>query len=189
MDFDEIARDRNFFQGRGQIRQKVGGFLLIQDINLDWCEALCAQYPEAVHPELLVQHIIRFDEITTILGDTEAVERDLTMRYPDAGIEVMASSSGNFMAVSTKIPLFYRVHDANRFHLDFTVETSSGEAHKHLHELQRGTLIRGPYCRQDILERDNLNKWRRISMHMSCFRLEANLCKTKHVGRSRQWHC
>jgi hypothetical protein len=65
-----------------------------------------------------------------------------------------------------------------RFRLTF--EASRGKAHDHLSDLKVNAARVGVNIfRQDIFEKDESNRWRRITAFITCFRLEANFCKIR----------
>ena len=173
LDFEVIDRYRAPLKLLGR-----SSVLAIHDINLDWCQALRARYRAALHPELLAGHIIRFDEISSAQGDAQDIELDLLTRYPDA--KIMAYSSNNFIAVqmtgSGESVTFTAGESA--FRLGVTFQASRGKAHERLVDLYRSAaMLRDVPFRQDRFEKDEFNRWRRISACITCFRLEADFCK------------
>lgn len=162
-------------------RSKQLELLIIQDVNLDWCKALCAKYKAALDPEIIMGHIVRFDKISPAVDDAQAVESDLAGRYP--GLRFGMCSSGNFTAFEAigpaSSPSF--AADGSKFRLNLVVEASRGKAREHLSEVR----IKHPFFwksvfRQMILKSDSLNEQRRISAWVSCLRLEADFCKIRH---------
>jgi hypothetical protein len=160
--------------------------LIITDINIDLCKVLCARYPGALHPEHLAGHIIRYDGLVSEYENTELTERDLATRYPGAGNRM--SSMGNLIAMqrpNSEKP------EGSAIHLRFVVETLDGNAHNVLNLMNRFDELKvahGVPFRQDVFQRDELNKWRCISMHMSCFLLDSDLCKVECTDVSRKHH-
>lgn len=145
--------------------------LLVEDIDLDQCKALCAEYPATLHPVLSAEHIIRFDEIHSTSNSVDAIRQDLKLRYPRAGIKVQ--SSDKLMVVEAEFLDDAPMVDDNEraLHLDFTVETS---------QLSKfGPPRGGRGFREDVFQQlDALNTWKLMSVRMSCFELDTNLCKT-----------
>jgi hypothetical protein len=180
LEWDLIDPERNFSKGIGQ-----SSALVIHDINLDLCKALCERFEATLHPELLAGHIIRFDEVTSILGNAQVVERDLAIRYPDAKIEVYAS--GNYMAVQmagSGDPLTSTAEE-NAFNLNLTFQASRDKARAHLSNLNfRNFMLKNAPFRQDRFEKNEINQWTRIIVHITCFRLEAEFCKIWHAEAS-----
>lgn len=143
--------------------------LLVEDIDLDQCKALCAEYPATLHPVLLANHIIRFDEIHSTSDSVDAIRQDLKLRYPRAGITVQSSDKFMFVGAKTLDDAPMADDDKRGFHLDFTVENSQRS--------EAGLLIDGRDSRNDVFQLDALGNWRLISARMSCFKLATNLCK------------
>jgi hypothetical protein len=69
--------------------------LFIQDSNLDWCKALCAEYPGVLSPEDLAEHVIRFDGLpsTHLEWDPRGIGEKLGSLYPTAKIRVQPSGN------------------------------------------------------------------------------------------------
>jgi len=157
------------------------GLLIVQDINLEWCMALHAKYPEALPPEHLVGHVVRFEEDLLSPENSEHIQSDLRMRYPDSGVTV--SSEGNFMAIKMHYGPQCPTRPGTSFDINLTLETPSAEARAHLSALHtQNSLDVDLDCRQDVFEKGRTNTWRRISARTSFFRLETDLCKTGHVN-------
>ena len=162
-------------------RSKQLELLIIQDVNLDWCKALCAKYKAALDPETIMGHIVRFDKISPATDDAQAVESDLARRYP--GLTFGTCSFGNFTSIKANRSADSEpfATDESKFRLNLVVEASRSKAREHLSSLKIIDLL---FCnspvRQEILELDDLNEQRRISAQVSCFRLEADFCKIRH---------
>jgi hypothetical protein len=164
-------------------RSKRLDLLIIQDVNLDWCKALCAKYKAALDPETIMGHIVRFDKISPATDDAQAVESDLARRYP--GLRFQTCSSGNFTATQANRSSYSQPFaiDESNLRLNLVVEASRGKAREHLSKLRlEDQLFWDLSVRQEILELDDLNEQRRISAQVSCFRLEADFCKIRHGG-------
>jgi hypothetical protein len=162
-------------------RSKQLNLLIIQDVNFDWCKALCARYKAALDLEIIMGHIVRFDEISSAMDNAQAVKSDLARRYPSLRFEVYPS--GNLTAIEAIVSADYQsfATDESKFRLNLVVEASRGKAREHSSEL--GNKI--PFfwksaVRQEILESDGLNEQRRVSARVSCLRLEADFCKIRH---------
>ncbi|KAM0717871.1 hypothetical protein Q7P37_006203 [Cladosporium fusiforme] len=145
--------------------------LIIQDINLDWCKALCSGFPGAIDPDFIARHIIHFDKLPAVY-EMEDLQNDLTKRYPHAGTSI--ESSGNFLGVQMSLSNY--AIGGNGFHIDLQIEPSSSEAQQHIRYLRNAR----PFASQwDFFERDESNKWRRRSTRVSCCRLEECFCKSE----------
>lgn len=144
--------------------------LLVEDIDLDTCKALCEEYPEALDPVLLARHIIRFDEIHSTSDSVDAIEQSLKLRYPRAGIKVETSDKLILIRATSLDHGPVADENGRGAYLDFTVETSQ--------QSEFGPLRGRMDMREDVFRLDALGKWRLISARMSCFKLDTNLCKT-----------
>jgi hypothetical protein len=156
----------------------VDTVLLIQDINLDWCEKLCAKYPDALSPQILAEHIIRFDQLPTIHGSPQSLpvyKGLLASLYSTSKIMVEAEFSGDL--VSLEVMGGGPESEKYGFHLDVAIEAPSSDNKRNIRGLEyfppRSNL------RRDIFSRDTSNIWRRASSRMSCVQLEATLCKAE----------
>jgi len=99
-DGTQIPGDPRYFDldvVRSELQRK--GSLIIEDINVDCGKTLCAAYPGVLHPEIMAEHIVRFDEISAVPGIEAEVVRSLESCYPDA--EFKAEILGDSMTVQT----------------------------------------------------------------------------------------
>jgi hypothetical protein len=148
--------------------------LFIQDSNLDWCKALCAEYPGVLSPEDLAEHVIRFDGLpsTHLEWDPRDIGEKLGSLYPTAKIRVQPSSN----LLCTQVTAERAESETSGFHLDVASGISSSEHKRHVPSLLvPDTTSR---FRRDVFSKDASNTWRRISSRMSCVRLKAAaLCK------------
>lgn len=148
--------------------------LLVENIDLDQCKALCAKYPVTLHPMLLAKHIIRFDEINSTSDSIDAIRKDLKLRYPTAGIKVQ-SWGDKIMVVGARDLGYSPMVNENGcgLHLDFTVETPQ--------QSEVGPPRGGRGFREDVFQPDKLNIWRLISVRKSCYLGRAT---TSHSDRA-----
>jgi hypothetical protein len=136
--------------------------LFIQNINLDWCKELCDEYPEALDPDDLAEHVIRFGELPSM--------KELAQRYPNTRIDMDSSDDIAYihMAVERAEP------KASGFHLDVAIGAPSSEHNRDLHRLlMPDTMSR---FRRDVFIRETF-RWRRVTSRMTCVRLKDALCK------------
>jgi hypothetical protein len=136
--------------------------LFIQNINLDWCKELCDEYPEALDPDDLAEHVIRFGELPSM--------KELAQRYPNTRIDMDSSDDIAYihMAVERAEP------KASGFHLDVAIGAPSSEHNRDLHRLlMPDTMSR---FRHDVFIRETF-RWRRVTSRMTCVRLKDAFCK------------
>jgi hypothetical protein len=133
---------------------EAGIILFIQDINLDWCKKLCEKYPKVLSPQILAEHVIRFDELPPThesRQNRKDIEECLQLLYPNT----LILQSPDFMSIhmdhgSTQ-------SNTNGFHFDVENKMPCLDAKR---------------FRQDVLSRDTSNTWKRISSRMTCVQLE-----------------
>ena len=175
---------REFYIAEVRNRLSGKGVLVIEIVSIDTGEDLCAAYPAVLHPELMADHIIRFDEFPAVPRGGAGVEWRPVSCYPDAGFEVQIWH--DFMVIQTGGVNRQQRLENSYFHLGFIIEDPRRPISSPFHLQDFIVNHKNTNHRlQDVLQKDELNRWRRVSVRVSCFQLEGDFCKIECIKRFR----
>lgn len=156
---------------------ETGSVLIIEDLSIDTCEALVAEYP-CLDQAFLIQHMLRLDEAIT--GNSlEELEMEIRRYHPSSdGLSIGFSQDRTGISISLDLQI--SVQDQHCFHLDLDHgQWTEGRDRLNMVEAMVHTSpeSRWSKCRKNTFSKTRDGTWTRTSTRISCCRLLEMSCK------------
>jgi len=143
----------------GKMKSSDHGVLVINDVDDEWCEALCTKFPHAINRKFLLEHILGLENVrrTQDVHDQLSLERQLEL-----------SEVVDLEPLDRMFPCLMNV-EKERFgdHIDCWLEPGLSEARTYMYE--------GCKLRRDP------SGWTKINRFVSFCQLDENFCKLTYL--------